>query len=58
MSKIIKLKINSAKDRVDIIIALANSGYKVWVEKEEHKSWRGGDKYFVVLELKKLNGNK
>ena len=32
--QVIKLKINSQEDRENLIVALANSGYKVWTEEE------------------------
>lgn len=33
--KTIKLKIHSQSDRENMLIALANNGYKVWVEEIE-----------------------
>jgi hypothetical protein len=53
-TKTIKLKIQCALDRNAMVTALANSGYKVWVEKEpidKHFSWKGSD-YYVCFELK------
>ena len=51
--KIIKLRIQSEYNRNAIVNALADSGYKVWIEKEKHFSWEGGCKYFVLFELTK-----
>ena len=50
MSKETKVKIQNGANRENMVIALANAGYKVWVEKEEQPSWRGGDIYYVVFE--------
>jgi len=44
----IKLQIQNCRDRENIVSALANSKYKVWVEREEHLT--GGDKFFVLFE--------
>jgi hypothetical protein len=48
--KIIRLKINAYADREKIIPALANSGYKVWVEKEDTILF--SNDYFICFELK------
>jgi len=49
--EIIKLKTQFNDDREKIICALANSGYKVWVEIEQHQQWEGGNKYYVIFEV-------
>ena len=51
--KKIKLKIPYQQDREKLILALANSGYKVWVDIEYHQQWEGGDIYYICFELKK-----
>lgn len=48
--KIIKLKIMSFDDRQNIVTALANSGYKVWVKEEDNGAIEGTD-YYVYFEL-------
>ena len=48
MKKEIRLKIKAQADREAIVIALANNGYKVWVEKEEKTS---ETTYIVVFEI-------
>ena len=51
----IKLKIQSAKDRENITVALANNGYKVWIEKEYQESnqqdFQGENSFYVIFEL-------
>ena len=51
----IKLNIQRQEDIENIIIALANSGYKVWVEEEPDKYYLS-KKLLVVFEIE--NGNK
>lgn len=48
--KQIKLKIQHWDDRERIILALANSGYRVWTEIEEHLT--SSDIYYVIFEIK------
>ncbi len=53
MTKAISVKIESASDRMKMIEALANNGYKVWVE-ERNKlqySLTCGD-FYVCFEMK------
>jgi hypothetical protein len=49
-NNIIKLKINYHTDRQNMVTALANSGYKVWVHETENKSLISGTDYFVCFE--------
>ena len=44
---IIKLKIQDYNNRNNMVIALANAGYKVWVEKE---TYLASDTYYVCFE--------
>ena len=46
--EIIKLKIQYQVDRENIISALANSGYKVWVEEKEG-DWCWEKNYYVCF---------
>jgi len=46
--QIIKLRINSYEDRNNTVLALANAGYKVWIE--EKKDALLGNDYFVCYE--------
>jgi len=46
--KQIKFKIQSEKDRENMLIALANNGYKVYVKVQ--KLLVNGDVYFVIVE--------
>jgi len=46
--KTIKLKIHAQEDRLNIIAALANNGYKVWVEEEKDNIYNVT--YFVIFE--------
>lgn len=58
MQSKIKLKINDYTDRQNVIIALANSGYKVWVEEKElydKYGYDNGTDYFVCIEDKRAN---
>ena len=48
----IKLRISYQADRENLISALANSGYKVWVEEEYHQQWEGDNVYYICFELK------
>lgn len=51
MNKEIKLKIQDAADRANIIKALAIAGYKVWAEEKKGEfSWETN--YFVKFILK------
>lgn len=54
MKKEIKLNIQGQEDIENIIVALANNGYKVWVEEEPNKYLN--KKLFVVFEIE--NGKK
>ena len=45
----VKLKIQLYKDREAMVLALANSGYKVWVETEEDYSLV--KTYYVCFEM-------
>lgn len=47
----IKLKIQNGQDRENIVNALANGGYKVWVEEEKDNIYN--ITYFVLFEKKK-----
>lgn len=47
----IKVKINQASYREDIVIALAGSGYKVWIEEKEDKSDEFKTDYYVCFEI-------
>ena len=58
MQSKIKLKINDYTDRQNAIVALANSGYKVWVEEKELRDKYGysnGTNYFVCIEDERVN---
>jgi len=44
---IIKLKIQDYNNRNNMVIALANAGYKVWVDKE---TYLASDTYYVCFE--------
>lgn len=50
--KTIKFKINSYQDRYAIIVALANNGYKVFIEEHKEHSWDSDTDYYVVVETK------
>jgi len=45
----IRLKIQYCIDRENMVTALANSGYKVWVEEEEDNL--RNKTYYVIFEL-------
>ena len=45
----IKLKIQAERDRENMVIALANNGYKVWIEEASDNVCK--ITYFVVFEL-------
>ena len=47
----IKIKINQASYREDIIFALAGSGYKVWVEEKQDKDDEFVIDYYVCFNL-------
>ena len=47
----IKIKIEGASYREDIIIALAGSGYKVWVEEKQNKDDEFVIDYYVCFNL-------
>ena len=49
--KTIKFEIPYRSDRQDVIVVLANSGYKVWGEEEEEKDLTG-PKYFVCVQVR------
>lgn len=50
--KIIKLNIQSCDDREKMVTALADSGYHVWVEREELDSWAAPSVlYYVCFEI-------
>lgn len=49
MAKTIKLKIPYSADREKIVLALANSGYKVWVE--EQKFDIDPTEFYVVFKI-------
>lgn len=52
MEEEIRLKIPGDKDRERMLIALGNSGYKVWVENietDDGKSWKS--EFHVVFKL-------
>lgn len=51
--KIIKLPIPYSADRERLISALANSGYKVWVEEEDDDSYATA-LFTVCFELKNI----
>jgi len=46
-----KIQIQSQRDRDNFIIALANNGYKSYVEIEEN--FNDNKKYYVVFEIEK-----
>lgn len=46
--KVVKIRIDFSRDKEDICLALANSGYKTWVEEE---SCYITNKYFVCFEV-------
>jgi hypothetical protein len=50
MNTNVKLNIQSYSDREKIVVSLANSGYKVWVEVETELAT---DTYYVCVELNK-----
>ena len=49
---IVELKINIYTERENIIKALANSGYKVWVKEMKRDMY--GEDYFVCFEIKPI----
>jgi hypothetical protein len=51
----IKLNIQCAVDRENIIIALANAGISVHIEKE---TYLAKDNYYIIFEYKSEKGNK
>lgn len=50
MKHCVRLKIQNASDREDMVKALANSGYKVWIEEKEEGVFN--TKYFVCFEMR------
>jgi len=46
--QIVRLRINSYEDRNNMVLALANAGYKVWILKKEDTLI--GNNYFVCYE--------
>ncbi len=53
-----KLKINEPGYREDVVWALINSGYKVWVEKEKINSPHALYNHYVIYEKIKKNGKQ
>ena len=52
--KICELKINTEKNRQNVVVALAESGYKVSVEKRERENvYLTYDWYVVVEDIRK-----
>ena len=47
--KEIKLKIQKQQDRENMVTALANSGYKVWIEEKTDNLYNYT--YYVIFEL-------
>lgn len=48
--KTIKLRIDCAEERKDMLCALANNSYKVWIE-EKRESFITPGEYFVCFEV-------
>jgi len=53
MENKIKLKIQNAEDRENMVLALTNAGYKTWVEVKEEDTLTYEKEYFIVFELTK-----
>lgn len=49
--KTIKLKVQHQYDRNNLVSALANSGYKVWIEEKTDRI--AETTYYVIFEIKK-----
>ena len=57
----LKLNVQYYVDREKMVLALANSGYKVWVEEEKIPHAISGTNFFVCFNLKdktEYSGNK
>lgn len=52
--KTTRLKIDAYRDREAIVMALANSGYKVWVE-EKDTNFSTSSEFFVCIEERRAD---
>ena len=46
----IKLNIQAHADRSNMIVSLANAGYKVWIEEQERRGFEAFRRYYVCFE--------
>ena len=53
MIKGAEIEIKSQRDREDMVRALANSGYKVWVREDDESDYPRR-KHFVIFEIEEL----